>query len=239
MILTYSGRSRPSALKIAEASGGRITAVRRSEGEVNFGRARANTALNPDTSNSTNKRIMRELFRDNDVPMPELYTHRLTDFRNRINFDDLRFPCVGRPDFHMKGRGYWLCRNANDVPRALRGTRRKKAAAHFMEFVEADREYRVHIFKGKSIRISEKRFKDDTKKDYTTAKPGNISLRRVRRAAKAAVEALGLDYGTVDVLATGDNNERVYVLEVNAAPGLGGSMPKLYADTFLRWYDES
>lgn len=230
MILTYSGRSAPSANRIADQDD-EIMIHRGSRGDINWGRSSANTRLNPDISNSTNKRRMRELFRDNDVPMPR-WIHP-----DELNYWVGRSPLVGRPDYHSRGRGFWLCETPEDVAKAMRGTRRKKAATHFMEFVEADREYRVHIFKGKSIRISEKEFTDDTKKDYTTAKPGGISLRRVRNAAKAAVEALGLDFGAVDILAAGDNNERVYVLEVNAAPGIGGTLPKLYAETFIKWQE--
>jgi D-alanine-D-alanine ligase-like ATP-grasp enzyme len=103
-----------------------------------------------------------------------------------------------------------------------------------MEFVEGDREYRVHIFKGKSIRVSEKSFFNDDrgKRDYVTVNH-NTELSHVRKAAKKAVEALGLDFGAVDILATDDE---CWVLEVNAAPGLGGTMPRLYAETFLAWH---
>jgi D-alanine-D-alanine ligase-like ATP-grasp enzyme len=100
-----------------------------------------------------------------------------------------------------------------------------------MEFVEAAREYRVHVFKGKSIRISEKDFTEDG--EYVTRKPQH-EIRHVRNAAKEAVAALGLDFGAVDILATDD---QCWVLEVNAAPGVGGTMPQLYADTFHRWND--
>jgi D-alanine-D-alanine ligase-like ATP-grasp enzyme len=110
----------------------------------------------------------------------------------------------------------------------------RKAATHFMEFVEAEREYRVHIFNGKSIRISEKGFTDDRKKDYITRKPTH-DVRTVRQAAKRAVSAVGLDFGAVDILARGEANQEVFVLEVNSAPGLGGSMPELYARTFIKW----
>lgn len=146
------------------------------------------------------------------------------------------FPIVGRPDHHMKGRGLWVCHNLADVRRALRGTRRKRAATHFMEYVDAPHEYRVHIFKGKSIRISEKlqgEHGETSHGNYTTIKPtGNV--RHVRKAAKQAVSALGLDFGAVDILANDDN---CWVLEVNAAPGLGGTMPRVYAETFKKWYE--
>lgn len=231
MILTYSGRARWGAHAISEASDGEIELNRGYEGDINWGRNIANTELNPNIGNSTNKRVMRELFREHGVPMPQLV--------HRSNIGGMSFPLVGRPDTHSKGRGFWLCRNQNDVSKALRGTRRKKAATHFMEFIEAEREYRVHIFKGKSIRVSEKVYGEEEdpnthRKFYTTGRPSH-RVRNVRGAAKRAVEALGLDFGAVDILASGADNSEVWVLEVNAAPGLGGSMPRLYADTFLAW----
>ena len=180
------------------------------------------------------KRVMRELFREHDVPMPRLYHPDLAAFERQPHI----FPLIGRPDQHSKGRGFWKCDNIDDVKKALRGTRRKRAATHFMEYVEHDREYRVHIFLGKSIRISEKKYLDDTKKEYTTGKPQH-NVKYVREAAKQALEALGLDFGAVDIITKGDNNEEVYVLEVNAAPGLGGSMPRLYAEKFLQWHNQN
>lgn len=226
MILCYSGISKPSALKIAEASGGEITAVRSSEGGVNYGRNTANTELNPDIGNSVNKRKMRELFKEHGVPMPELID--ISTYPRTVNV-----PCnpiVGRPDRHTKGQGYWLCMDTIDIRTALQGTRSKKAATHFMEFIVAPHEVRVHIFKGKSIRISEKLFRDD--RSYTTIKP-TCEVKQARKAAKQAVKALGLDFGAVDVLVKEDGTP--YVLEVNSAPGIGGTLPALYAETFLAW----
>lgn len=231
LTLCYSGKSAPSAQLIADESD-EIFTVRSSKGDVNWGRASANTSLNPDTSNVTNKRVMRELFAEHGVPTPTLIEDP---------YDVSNYPIVGRPDRHTKGRGFWLINNERDLRRALRGTRKKKPATHFMAYVESDREYRVHIFRGKSIRISEKEFfvDEDGRKDYVTRKPGDIALKKVRKAAKAAVKAVGLDFGAVDILARGDNNDEVFVLEVNSAPGLGGSMPRLYADAFLKWKEET
>lgn len=235
MVLCYSGRSKPSALAIAEASGGRIQAVRSSQGDVNWGRRDADTVLNTDISTATNKREMRELFRMYKVPAPRLIGSNET-IASQAGTWRLFKPLVGRPDYHMKGRGFWLCRTQDDIDRARRGTRRKAAATHFMEYIaDAEHEYRVHIFKGKSIRISEKEFtgQDGNHKEYTTIKPTE-NIKQVRKAAKQAVMALGLDFGAVDILTRGDD---CFVLEVNAAPGLGGSMPKLYADAFMEWSD--
>lgn len=223
MLLAYSGRSAIGAQSIASASGGAIIAKRTNRGDINWGVANAQTIINPDTSNATNKRVMRNLFARHDVPMPKLYS-----------FTDMNwtFPCVGRPDTHMKGRGYWLCKDMNDVKKALNGTRRKKAATHFMEFVNVPHELRIHIVNGKSIRISEKLH--TAFHEYTTIKP-TVEVKYARKAAKQAVAALGLDFGAVDILVEEDGTP--YVLEVNSAPGLGGSMPAVYAKTFMEWYE--
>lgn len=232
MVLTYSGKSKIGAQAIAEASGGDIALNRGGRGDINWGRARANTSLNPDISNVTNKRVMRELFASHNVPMPKLVSKEF--LLNGIH----NFAVVGRPDTHTKGRGFWLCATPLGVAKAMHGTRKKRAATHFMEFIVAPREYRVHIFKGKSIRISQKVFAyEDTPdggmtiRNYVTGKPTH-NINHVRAAAKKALDAVGLDFGAVDILA---NDSECWVLEVNAAPGLGGSMGRLYAQVFNEW----
>lgn len=238
LTIAYSGKSKPSALAIAAAANtddySESAMLYRSSSYpvlVNWGRNRADATLNPDISNVTNKKKMRQLFAENNVPMPKLYS---AEEAAVLANDGVKL--VGRPDKHSKKRGFWLIKSLWDFRHATIGTRTKKAATHFMEHVEHDREYRVHIFKGKSIRISRKEYENGNK--YTTAKPGDIKLKTVREAAKLAVSAVGLDFGAVDILARGDNNEEVFVLEVNAAPGLGGSTPRLYADTFKKWAAE-
>lgn len=228
MVITYSSRSAPSARLIAEQDEN-IALARQQQGDINWGRALANTKLNPDISNVTNKRRMRELFQEHNVPMPELIEPNYIKLQEAINKYGT---IVGRPDTHMKGRGFWLCRNMTDVAKALRGTRKKRAATHFMEYVEAPREYRAHIFLGKSIRISEKLH--TAFHEYTTIRPSH-NVNHVREAAKKAIEAVGLDFGAVDILADDDN---CWVLEVNSAPGLGGSMPRVYAEKFNEWFKE-
>lgn len=234
MILRYANRSKPSALRIQDALielGMNVSFMREAtKGDVNWGRSRANTRLNPDISNSTDKRHMRALFAENDVPMPEYYSASHAAAMESGSSD---FPIVGRPDHHTQGRGFWLCNTPEDVQRALKGTERKAGATHFMEFIQADKEVRVHIFKGKSIRMAEKLFNDE---GYTTVKPTGDEAERgaARRAAKRAVRALGLDFGAVDILV---KEGQPYVLEVNAAPGLGGTTPQAYAKAMKKWYE--
>jgi glutathione synthase/RimK-type ligase-like ATP-grasp enzyme len=233
--ICYSKKSEPSARLIAEAGG--FEAVRSSHGDINWGRNDANTRLNADTSRVTNKRVMRQLFAEARIPMPELIDNPRRAVRAGTSqpggCGDGRV-IVGRPDYHSKGRGFWLCKSLRDVERALDGTRLKKPATHFMEFIQAPYELRAHVFMGKSIRISLKDIsgREGNHNIYTTAKPPKHLRDLVREPAKRAVEAVGLDFGAVDILAT---DTECWVLEVNSAPGVGGTMPELYARVFKDW----
>lgn len=232
--LGYARQSAPSALRIMEASDGQIEAVRTGPCDVNWGRRRSASAeLNGDIENAVNKAKMRRLFAEAAVPAPLLITDPV-DAWYAVAVDGMRL--VGRPDFHTRGRGFWTCTDLTGVEQSISGVGRKRAATHWIEYVDpglAPKEFRVHVFGGKSIRMS---LKDHAKfHDYTTLKPPEgMPKRHIRRAAKAALEAVGLDFGVVDVLASEDQKQ-VWVLEVNAAPGLGGTTPNLWADTFINW----
>ena len=149
MVITYSGRSEPSAAAIAYAGGGAITLNRGDDGDVNWGRESANTDLNPDITNATNKRLMREIFKRSGVPMPDLYT--LEEAEDIARDGDLM---LGRPDRHTKRRGMWFVSSPEDYAAAMRGTNRRMPATHFMRWMnEAVHEYRVHVFLSRSIRM--------------------------------------------------------------------------------------
>lgn len=100
------------------------------------------------------------------------------------------------------------------------------------------REYRVHVFCGKVIGIYEKipnidgaenrpkLFKSDTCKFVRC----DLTLSRVDQAAQtlciASVQALGLDFGGVDLIRTKD--KEFFVCEVNSSPGLNSQMVERY-----------
>lgn len=213
MIVHFGRKCRPSAVALSRALNEEGYEGR----NINFGIVSGeHGAINRPhaIANAVNKRRMRQIFRDNEVPMP-----RLLDLDNA---GDWNYPVVGRPDQHRKGRGFWLCRTPYGVAKATRGRKRKKAATHFMEFIEAEREFRVHVVAGQSIKISEKIGGDGTAKNHARGAyfqyPQDFSHKKtLRRAAKQAVEALELDFGAVDILWA---NDKPYVLEVNTAPCL-------------------
>lgn len=101
-------------------------------------------------------------------------------------------------------------------------------------------EYRVHVFNGMVLDVQEKRKRAGTGgrassliwnhgNDFVYARAGVNPPPTVLGAAVGAVEALGLDFGGVDV---GYNQEDLTcaVFEVNTAVGLHGTTLKKYAE---------
>jgi hypothetical protein len=106
----------------------------------------------------------------------------------------------------------------------------------------ARREYRVHVFRGKVIDVSQKRRTRGREAnpirsydngyifahDHIEAYPESMT-----DACVSAVNAMGLDFGAVDVLLKNDG--ACAVLEVNSAPGMEGTTLDRFAEA-LRGY---
>jgi hypothetical protein len=138
------------------------------------------------------------------------------------------FPVVGRPDYHREGRHFYVCSDYDQVWKA--SLRQRPVATHFQRLIVPDHEFRVHIVHGQSIKISEKFGGGNHAAGASFHYPHDFHHKKtLRRTAKAAVAALGLDFGAVDVLW----KDQPYVLEVNSAPGLSDP----HSDTLTRYVD--
>lgn len=99
-------------------------------------------------------------------------------------------------------------------------------------------EYRVHVFNGEVILYQKKSRRVDDDGNVITAegeaadvrnlesnwvyRTGNLRrLERVEELAVNAIQALGLNFGAIDIIK--DHNSDVHVLEINTAPGLGNT----------------
>lgn len=105
----------------------------------------------------------------------------------------------------------------------------------YVKYIPKLHEYRVHVFSGNAIAIQQKRKREGVEQTpdealIRNAENGwvfcvdNVAFtenteQQVKDAAVAAVSALGLDFGAVDIIVGRDDN-RPYVLEVNTAPGI-------------------
>lgn len=110
----------------------------------------------------------------------------------------------------------------------------------YVEYVPNRREYRVHVFQGRVIRVQGKYL--DFPEQHTNPyiqnyqqgfrfRSPNVQVNQDRLdAAVAAVAALGLDFGAVDLLIGEDR--QTYVLEVNTAPSCSPLTARAYVDSF-------
>ena len=97
-------------------------------------------------------------------------------------------------------------------------------------------EFRIHCFRGKSIRAGVKVPREGVDphewirsldSGWRICYDGFKSKKAMRQLAASACEALGLDFGAVDI---GRKKDKSYiVLEVNRAPGLEGGSVEAYA----------
>lgn len=103
-------------------------------------------------------------------------------------------------------------------------------------------EYRVHSFRGVSIRAGKKiPVEGATPHPWVRSLIGGWKIsydgqsvkQRHRDLAHEAVKALGLDFGAVDLGETSEG--KLIVLEVNRAPGLDGGTISQYAKHLKRW----
>lgn len=133
------------------------------------------------------------------------------------------------PDAHLDG----LCNMARDL--AHEHNRDVKLVTRYFK---AKDEYRVHVFDGKVIDVQQKRKRNGVENaNYSVRNHSNgfvfcregVELPEVAAlAAVDAVEALGLDFGAVD-LRYNTTSHAVGVLEVNTAPGLEGTTLEKYS----------
>ncbi len=106
-------------------------------------------------------------------------------------------------------------------------------------------EFRLHLFCGSVIDYTQKKRRAGSDTDGMIKNLDNgwvfcrdaVALPQVvLDNAKAAVVALGLDFGAVDVLYK-RNEDKAYVLEVNTAPGLEGTTLVKYSEAVRKLYE--
>lgn len=114
----------------------------------------------------------------------------------------------------------------------------------YIQYKKKKKEFRVHVFKGEVIDITQKKKRKDFDGEINTKirnyHNGWVYCREeisipedlVEQAIKA-VEALGLDFGAVDIIYN-KKEDKSYVLEVNTAPGLEGTTIQAYKNAILK-----
>jgi glutathione synthase/RimK-type ligase-like ATP-grasp enzyme len=126
------------------------------------------------------------------------------------------------------GSGIYVVNDANDLP----------DADLYTQYIKKKKEFRVHVFKDKAILVQEKRKKKDAEANYLIRSHNNgwVFCTKdinepdgLRVLGVAAVASLGLDFGAVDII-WNEKLNKLYVLEVNSAPGLCPTTTELYCN---------
>ncbi len=131
-----------------------------------------------------------------------------------------------------EGRGIVVCKTLPLAPAPL-----------YVKLIPKTKEFRVHVLNGEAIDLQEKRRRlgvvdaegnrpsgiiRNIGNDWVFCRNNIVEIEGLREIGVAAVRATGLLFGAVDVIYNRTRN-KLYVLEVNTAPGLCESTAKKYA----------
>ena len=138
------------------------------------------------------------------------------------------------------GRGIRIVKDPNEL----------SVCPVYVKYVKKLKEFRVHVFKGEVIYVQEKRKREGWQynPNYTSEIRSHangwvfctqdlVEPASLRGVAIAALDALALDFGAVDIIWNKHQNT-CYVLEVNTAPGLCDTTASIYANKFNKFIGE-
>lgn len=241
MFFLYHRRSRPTGEVLARAlntecgeSTGAMNRAYAIDGLIRWG-SRADTLADSGTQRVLNPAAAIELasnklesltvLRDRGIPVPDW------DTDPEALVERSGYPILGRRIQHARATDVVLCLQRRDW--------RRRPRDYYVSYVPTNREYRLHVAGGEVIRIQGKYL--DVSEDYlpwirnfATGHRFRAPSRRLHNArldsAVGAVEALGLDFGAVDLIVADDGGH--YVLEVNTSPSCSPLTGAAYVRAF-------
>lgn len=180
-------------------------------------------------ANATNKKLSRQLFAKEKVRSPQLVTPQ--------TIKNNQYPVIARPSTHAKGKNFIVLRNLAEFTTHYQTN--EPNGWYYSEFVNKEREFRVHCAHGKILGVMEKaRGKDKiawnravTGEPFTRVQQKDYIFSVCFQALKAC-KILGLDFAGVDVLLLGKEG---FVLEVNTSPTLNSS--DHISEQYARYFD--
>lgn len=168
-------------------------------------------------------------FRADGIRTPQIYFD--------IDKIPIHFSVLKRDKEHSQGGDIIYIKSIYEKP--IKGD-------YYIKYIDKIAEYRVHVLGDEVVSISQKMPKDVHAHPIVwSLKNGwhhveywdkwfkllkTIQYYRLSMLGKRAVKSLGYDFGAVDIIM--DKYFKLYVLEVNSAPGLIERRAKLYAEYF-------
>jgi hypothetical protein len=109
----------------------------------------------------------------------------------------------------------------------------------YTQYVKKKKEFRVHVYNGKAIFVQEKRKRKNEpvgnqlirshRHGWVFCIKDIVEPDGLRVLGVNAVRACGLDFGAVDIIYN-EHYNKMYVLEINSAPGIEGSTLEAYTN---------
>lgn len=188
-----------------------------------------------DIRNSTQKQRMRRKFTDAGVAIPKWS-------RNIQDFDPSEYPLLLRRSGSTGGNNIVLIERpiSDDEEHSMvRRILEEDSRSYLSSYWYKEQEFRVHVVNGTAIFQVEKIPRTNPRRavQQTIWNVGELWMYgnntdvqdRLVDVSVAAVYALNLDFGAVDLMTRGDE---VQVLEVNSAPGLQKRSRRKYIEAF-------
>lgn len=149
----------------------------------------------------------------------------------------------GREFYHHKGLDIKVCKNNCDIENAI-----NNGSEYFVKYIPIGKEYRYHVFGDKILQACIK-FKEagnggvGTTEDIIRNLDHGWKFAEVEPQPKAseyaikACRALGLHFGAVDIIEE-SGHTKLYILEVNTAPGLDNKRLEAYTKAFKEYIEK-
>lgn len=178
---------------------------------------------------ATNKKLSREIFEKEKVRCPRLVTP--------TSVKESDYPIIARPSTHAKGKNFIVLKTREQFVNHY--NTHAQQGWYYSQFIDKQREFRVHCAHGKILAVMEKAKGGDniawnravTGEPFTRISQSDYIFSICFQALKA-VKVLGLDFAGVDVLLMGKEG---YVLEVNTSPTLNSS--EHVSEQYAKYFD--
>lgn len=183
-----------------------------------------------------NKFMAHQKMFEDEVSVPRFWSSFNTARTECLNLgcDFLR-----RRKSHTQGRDIIRLSPRDNLPR-------NKRSGYYVQMLEKDAEYRLHIFKDECIGLAKKEQRENANPLIWNFENGWDLVyipqdereedvphyNKMKEESIKAIKSLGLDFGAVDLIMVGN---KPYVLEVNTAPKL--YQTKRYSKNIIKWME--
>jgi len=171
------------------------------------------------------KLLQLKILEQNGILIPKIF------YKNDL-INDEDFPLLARKHYHSRGRDIIYIQNREELNRIP-----KSRYDYLVKYIPKVSEYRVHILGDYRVIVNVK-FKDEENADPIVRCLDNgwrqINYERkyydeLVELARKVIKILNYDFGAVDIIRY---KRKLYVLEVNSAPGLEKKKRLIYSDYF-------